>query len=279
MWAAAKSSPPLPRWSSSTRSSSGWQTGSGKENAAYALHHWSPRREQKLLTVNCAALPEQLIESELFGYERGAFSGADRARAGLFEAANGGTLFLDEVGELSAQAQAKLLRAVESKRISRLGSSEEREIDVRLVAATNRSLESEIKTGRFRQDLFFRLSAATVAIPPLRQRPQDLLLLARRFLEQACAALGRPVPAVAPATLRLLTEHAWPGNVRELKNARQHPSPLRPRPRKRLPWATSTKRSGSSSAAASPRRSRPPEASRSRPPSSSACRSAPSPAR
>ena len=195
------------------------ETGSGKENAAYALHHWSPRREQKLLTVNCAALPEQLIESELFGYERGAFSGADRARAGLFEAANGGTLFLDEVGELSAQAQAKLLRAVESKRISRLGSSEEREIDVRLVAATNRSLESEIKTGRFRQDLFFRLSAATVAIPPLRQRPQDLLLLARRFLEQACAALGRPVPAVAPATLRLLTEHAWPGNVRELKNA------------------------------------------------------------
>jgi two-component system response regulator AtoC len=195
------------------------ETGAGKENAAYALHQWSPRREQKLLTVNCAALPEQLIESELFGYERGAFSGADRARAGLFEAANGGTLFLDEVGELSAQAQAKLLRAVESKRISRLGSSEEREIDVRLVAATNRSLESEIKTGRFRQDLFFRLSAATVAIPPLRQRPQDLLLLARRFLEQACAALGRPVPALAPGTLRLLAEHAWPGNVRELKNA------------------------------------------------------------
>jgi two-component system, NtrC family, response regulator AtoC len=195
------------------------ETGVGKENAAYALHHWSPRREQKMLTVNCAALPEQLIESELFGYERGAFSGADRARAGLFEAANGGTLFLDEIGELSAQAQAKLLRAVESKRISRLGSSEEREIDVRLVAATNRSLESEIKTGRFRQDLFFRLSAATVTIPPLRQRPQDLLLLARRFLEQACAALARPVPAIAPGTLRLLAEHAWPGNVRELKNA------------------------------------------------------------
>src|SRR3954464_3896581 len=195
------------------------ETGSGKENAAFALHHWSPRREQKLLTVNCAALPEQLIESELFGYERGAFSGADRARAGLFEAANGGTLFLDEVGELSAQAQAKLLRAVENRRISRLGSSEEREINVRLVAATNRSLEGEIKAGRFRQDLFFRLSAATVAIPPLRQRPQDLLLLARRFLEQACAALGRPVPAIAPATLRLLAEHAWPGNVRELKNA------------------------------------------------------------
>src|SRR5207237_10633954 len=107
----------------------------------------------------------------------------------------------------------------ESKRISRLGSSEEREIDVRLVAATNRSLESEIKTGRFRQDLFFRLSAATVAIPPLRSRPQDLLVLARRFLEQACAALGRPVPAIAPATVRLLAEHSWPGNVRELKNA------------------------------------------------------------
>ncbi|MFL5416079.1 MAG: sigma 54-interacting transcriptional regulator [Myxococcales bacterium] len=195
------------------------ETGSGKENAAYALHHWSPRHAQKMLTVNCAALPEQLIESELFGYERGAFSGADRARAGLFEAANGGTLFLDEVGELSAQAQAKLLRAVENRRISRLGSSEEREIDVRLVAATNRSLEGEIKAGRFRQDLFFRLSAATVSIPPLRSRPQDLLLLARRFLEQACAALGKPVPAIAPATLRLLGEHGWPGNVRELKNA------------------------------------------------------------
>jgi DNA-binding NtrC family response regulator len=195
------------------------ETGSGKEIAASALHHWSPRRGEKLLTLNCAALPEGLIESELFGYEKGAFSGADRPHAGLFEAAHGGTLLLDEVGELSAQAQAKLLRVVESRRNARLGSPEEREIDVRLVAATNRPLETEVGNGRFRKDLYFRLSAATLTVPPLRDRPQDLLVLARRFLEQACAALGRPPPSLAPATLRMLAAHSWPGNVRELKNA------------------------------------------------------------
>jgi DNA-binding NtrC family response regulator len=194
------------------------ETGAGKEIAASALHHWSPRRAQKMLAVNCAALPETLIESELFGYERGAFSGADRPRAGLFEAAIGGTVFLDEVGELSAQAQAKLLRAVEMRRVSRLGSSEDREIDVRLVAATNRPLESEVKAGRFRQDLFFRLGAATLTVPPLRDRPQDLAVLARTFLERACAALGRPPLTLAPTTLKLLAAHGWPGNVRELKN-------------------------------------------------------------
>ena len=172
-----------------------------------------------MLAVNCAALPETLIESELFGYEKGAFSGADRPRAGLFEAAHGGTVFLDEVGELSAPAQAKLLRAVEMRRVSRLGSTEDRVIDVRLVAATNRPLENEVKSGRFRQDLYFRLGAATLTIPPLRDRPQDLVALARMFIERACAALGRPVLSLAPATLKLLASYSWPGNVRELKNA------------------------------------------------------------
>jgi transcriptional regulator with GAF, ATPase, and Fis domain len=195
------------------------ETGVGKELAAAALHAWSPRRRARLVALNCAALPEPLLESELFGHERGAFTGAAGVKEGYLEAAAGGTVLLDEVGDCSPEAQAKLLRALETKRITRVGSTVERPIDVRIVAATNRPLEDEVAAGRFRRDLFFRLSAATVVIPPLRDRPLDLPLLARHFLGEARSRLGRPPLALTPAALALLCEHRWPGNVRELKNA------------------------------------------------------------
>jgi DNA-binding NtrC family response regulator len=193
------------------------ETGVGKENAAFAVHFHSPRRNRPFVTLNCAAIQDTLLESELFGYEKGAFSGATGAKPGLLETTEGGTVFLDEVGELSPSAQAKLLRALETRRITRVGGVREREIDLRMVAATNRDLEEEVRSGRFRQDLFFRLSAATVVLPPLRERPRELLLLARRFLEHACGR-GCRTMRIEPATLQLLSRYAWPGNVRELKN-------------------------------------------------------------
>ena len=194
------------------------ETGVGKENAAYAVHHWS-RRSGPFIAVNCAALgPESLVDSELFGHDKGAFTGATSAKAGLFESAAGGTVFLDEVGELPLSIQAKLLRALEVRTITRLGESRERPIDVRLVAATNRSLEVEAAEGRFRQDLYFRLGGATVILPPLRDRRCEIPLLARRFLDEACARAGREAMTITPAAMQVLLTHAWPGNVRELKN-------------------------------------------------------------
>jgi two-component system response regulator AtoC len=198
------------------------ETGAGKEGAALAVHHASPRARGPFVTLNCAAIAESLVESELFGHERGAFTGAHAAKAGRLEAAHGGTLFLDEVGELPAAVQAKLLRALEDKRISRLGDVREREIDLRIVAATNRSLEAEVKAGRFRQDLFFRLGAATVVLPPLRDRPREIPMLARRFLADACARLGKEPPALSVGAMQKLTAHAWPGNVRELRNTMEY---------------------------------------------------------
>lgn len=198
------------------------ETGTGKEHAAWAVHHWSPRVNRPFLVLNCAALPESLAESELFGFERGAFSSADRPRAGLLESASGGTLFLDEVAELSLPVQAKLLRALESKRVIRLGDSRERPVDLRVVAATHRGLADEVKAGRFREDLFFRLAAAVVPLPPLRDRPCELPLLAHTFLEAACARNGRPVPRLSASVLAMLSAHTWPGNVRELKNAMEY---------------------------------------------------------
>ncbi|WP_437874493.1 sigma 54-interacting transcriptional regulator [Sorangium sp. So ce513] len=195
------------------------ETGAGKENAAAAVHRWSRRAAGPFVAVNCATLPETLVESELFGYERGAFSGAAAAKPGLLERASGGTIFLDEVGELPLGAQAKLLRALEVKRIQRLGDVREREVDVRVVAATNRDLEAECKAGRFRQDLLFRLGAAAVDLPPLRQRPREIPILARAFLARARARLGLPEVELSDAALRALAAHPWPGNVRELKNA------------------------------------------------------------
>ncbi|MEZ4401446.1 MAG: sigma 54-interacting transcriptional regulator [Kofleriaceae bacterium] len=193
------------------------ETGSGKELAAAAIHHGSARAAGPLVSINCAALPETLAEAELFGHERGAFTGATQ-RVGLLEAASGGTVFLDEIADLSPAIQAKLLRAVEVGKITRLGDTRERAIDIRLVAATHRDLALEVAAGRFRQDLLFRLNAARVVVPPLRDRRRELVLLADHLLAAACARLGRAPLALSSDVVRALYAHRWPGNVRELKN-------------------------------------------------------------
>jgi DNA-binding NtrC family response regulator len=198
------------------------ETGTGKELAAGALRFWSRRRDKPLVAINCAALPDNLAESELFGYERGAFSGAAAAKPGLLESAPGGTVFLDEVGDLSLPVQAKLLRVLEARRLTRLGSVTERPIDVRLVAATHRDLAAEVRAGRFREDLFYRLSVAVVRLPPLRARPRELPLLARRFLDDATRAQGRPALLLGEGALARLRDHPFPGNVRELKNLMEY---------------------------------------------------------
>jgi transcriptional regulator with GAF, ATPase, and Fis domain len=194
------------------------ETGTGKELAAAAVHHFSPRREGPIVSFNCAAIQESLAESELFGHEKGAFSGAVSNKAGLFETAGGGTLFLDEVGELSLPIQAKLLRVLETRRFTRVGSVAERPIDVRVVAATNRDLLAEVESGRFRRDLYFRLSAAAVWLPPLRDRPREIPLLAQSFLDAARRAPGRKAASLTNEALRRLAAYPWPGNIRELKN-------------------------------------------------------------
>ncbi len=198
------------------------ETGSGKELLASSVHHFSPRRSGRLVALNCAALHESLIESELFGHTRGAFTGAVGERVGLLEAAHGGTVFLDELGELTLPIQAKLLRALENKRITRLGETEERPIDIRLVAATHRDLTAEVKAGRFREDLYFRLSGASLVVPPLRDRLRELPMLARTFLEQACVKLGRAPLEASAGAMAALAALPWPGNVRELKNTMEY---------------------------------------------------------
>jgi transcriptional regulator with GAF, ATPase, and Fis domain len=192
------------------------------------VHHWS-KRAGSFIAVNCAAIgPDSLVESELFGHEKGAFTGAVAAKAGLFESAMGGTVFLDEVGELPLSVQAKLLRALETKMIVRLGETKERPIDVRLVAATNRSLEDEVKAGRFRQDLLFRLAGATVILPPLRDRRCEIPMLARMFLAAACTRGNRAEMTITPEAMQVLLTYGWPGNVRELKNTIEHVSAAAP---------------------------------------------------
>ena len=198
------------------------ETGTGKELAAAALHHWSARASRPLVTLNCAALQETLLESELFGHEKGAFTGAQSSKQGLLETAKGGTVLLDEIGELPLSGQAKLLRVLETKRVIRLGDVREREIDIRIVAATNRNLQDEVAGGRFRQDLFFRLSGAKVWLPPLRDRKRELPLLAQAFLREACASLGRPTMTISPGAMQVFAAYAWPGNVRELKNVMEY---------------------------------------------------------
>ena len=198
------------------------ETGSGKELAVQALHEYSRRKSARLVSLNCAALPDSLAESELFGHEKGAFSGAAASKVGFIEAAHQGTLFLDEIGELSLPIQAKLLRVFESKKLIRVGDTRERSIDVRIVAATHRNLAQEVEKGRFREDLFFRLNSAVLTLPPLRERPRELPLLARSFLDEACARAGRPPLIIAPATMELLLRHRWPGNVRELRNVMEY---------------------------------------------------------
>jgi len=193
------------------------ETGSGKELAAAAIHHGSARAKGPLVSINCAALPETLAEAELFGHERGAFTGAGQ-RAGLLESASGGTVFLDEIADLSPAIQAKLLRALEAGKITRLGDNRERAIDIRLVAATHRDLTLEVAAGRFRQDLLFRLNAARVVVPPLRDRRRELILLAEHLLAAGCKRLGREPLRLSTDVVRALYAHRWPGNVRELKN-------------------------------------------------------------
>ncbi len=194
------------------------ETGVGKENAAYAVHHWS-KRTGGFIAVNCAAIaPDSLVESELFGHDKGAFTGATAAKAGLFESAGDGTVFLDEVGELPLNVQAKLLRALATMTITRLGETKERPINVRIVAATNRSLEEEVKAGRFRQDLMHRLAGATVILPPLRDRRCEIPMLARAFLAEACKKKHCPEMTLTPDTMQVLLTYDWPGNVRDLQN-------------------------------------------------------------
>jgi DNA-binding NtrC family response regulator len=196
------------------------ESGTGKELVARELHERSSlRRRGAFVAVNCAALPSELIESELFGHEKGAFTGAAARRRGKFEQADGGTLFLDEIGDMSANVQAKLLRALEERRIERLGGSESIPVDVRVVSATHRPLEQEIEKGNFRADLFYRLQVVTVEIAPLRERREDIPILAETFARQAAERYGLPARVLAPSALRRLVEHDWPGNVRELRNA------------------------------------------------------------
>ena len=194
------------------------ETGTGKELIAKALHRLGPRRERRLVTVNCSAVVETLFESELFGHMRGAFTGATETKVGLFEHAHNGTIFLDEIGELPMPLQAKMLRAVELGEVQRVGSLESRRADVYAIAATNRDLRAEAAVGRFRSDLYFRLSMIELHIPPLRDRRDDIPYLTAAFVREFAAKLDRPIKGITPAAERLLHQAPWPGNVRELRN-------------------------------------------------------------
>jgi two-component system nitrogen regulation response regulator GlnG len=194
------------------------ESGTGKELVARALFHHSGRTAAPFLAINCAAIPESLLESELFGHEKGAFTGADRRRIGKFEQANGGTLFLDEIGDLSAAAQAKVLRVLQEQRFERVGGNETIQTDVRLIAASNKDLEAEVAAGRFRQDLLFRLNVFTIRVPPLRERREDVPLLLEHFLPRLSRDLGRNVHTLAPEALSCLLAYDWPGNVRQLQS-------------------------------------------------------------
>src|SRR5512140_3405507 len=194
------------------------ESGTGKELVARALHAQGPRRDGPFVSVSCAAIPEGLLESELFGHERGAFTGAIRRKLGRFELANGGTLFLDEVGEIPPAIQVKLLRVLQERRFERVGGEEAIDVDVRVVSATNRDLKSMAAAGSFREDLYYRLAVLPVTLPPLRERPGDVEELARFFVGKLAPRVGRRVIGFTPEALALLKGHRWPGNVRELEN-------------------------------------------------------------
>jgi two-component system NtrC family response regulator/two-component system response regulator HydG len=195
------------------------ESGTGKELVAQALHDLSPRRDKPFVKVACAALSETLLESELFGHEKGSFTGAAARREGRFELADGGTLFLDEIGEISLSVQVKLLRALQQREFERVGGVETLKVDVRVVAATNRDLATEVKTGRFREDLYYRLNVVAVTIPPLRRRKGDIPALVSHFLSRYAKSYGKQVKGLAPGMMNALLSHDWPGNVRELENA------------------------------------------------------------
>jgi two-component system, NtrC family, response regulator PilR len=194
------------------------ESGTGKELVAKAVHALSPRRDAPFVSINCAALPEMLLESELFGHMKGAFTDAHQTKKGLFETAHRGTLLLDEVGEMPLSMQAKLLRALQEKRVRRVGANEEVDVDVRVVAATNRPLEALVKERRFREDLFYRLNVIPVLVPPLRQRAEDIPLLAAHFLERFTREMGKTIGKISEEAMERLLHHSWPGNVRELEN-------------------------------------------------------------
>jgi DNA-binding NtrC family response regulator len=194
------------------------ESGTGKELVAQALHNRSSRKNRPFITVNCAAISRELVESELFGHEKGSFTGADSRRLGRFEAADGGTIFLDEIGDMPLETQAKVLRVLQEKKLERVGSTQSVEVDVRVISATHRNLEREVETSDFREDLYYRLKVVEIELPALRERAEDIPALAHRFLEQVAERLGREPRLLAPQALATLTRHAWPGNVRELRN-------------------------------------------------------------
>ena len=193
-------------------------SGSGKELVSRAIHWHSGRRDGAFVAVNCAAIPETLLESELFGHERGAFTGADRKRRGLFVEAQGGTLLLDEIAEMPQSLQVKLLRALQDRVVRPVGGNEEIKVDLRLISATNRDLPAFVRQGKFREDLYYRLAVIPIRIPSLRERPEDIPLLAEHFLKRAAAGMGKEIEGFDEEALKWLHEHSWPGNVRELEN-------------------------------------------------------------
>ncbi|HSV17604.1 MAG TPA: sigma-54 dependent transcriptional regulator [Casimicrobiaceae bacterium] len=195
------------------------ESGTGKELVARAIHDASHRRDRPLVKINCAALPRELVESELFGHEKGSFTGATQQRRGRFEIADGGTLFLDEIGELPLEAQAKLLRVLQEREFERVGGTQTLKVDVRIVAATNRDLQSQVAGSRFRPDLYFRLNVFPIRVPPLRERPEDIPQLVERFAASSSRRTGRPFTSVAPAFLERARAYHWPGNIRELENS------------------------------------------------------------
>jgi DNA-binding NtrC family response regulator len=202
------------------------ESGTGKELVAQALHNRSSRRSRPFVAVNCAAISPELVESELFGHEKGAFTGADARRQGRFEAADGGTIFLDEIGDMAPDTQAKVLRVLQERSFERVGGNNPIQVDVRVVAATHRNLEEEVKKGRFREDLYYRLKVVEVLLPPLRERSEDVPALAQRFLEQVNERLGREKQRLSEGSLARLVQHPWPGNVREIRNAIEQASVL-----------------------------------------------------
>jgi len=195
------------------------ESGTGKELVAQALHERSSRKKRPFVAVNCAAISKELVESELFGHEKGAFTGADARRTGRFETAQGGTVFLDEIGDMPRETQAKVLRVLQERSFERVGGNATVRADVRVVAATHRDLEAEVRAGRFREDLYYRLRVVEIVLPPLRERSEDVPALAERFLAQVAERLGRKRMPITPAAMGRLAAHAWPGNVRELRNA------------------------------------------------------------
>ncbi len=194
------------------------ESGTGKDLVARAIHHHSPRRDRPFVKINCAALPENLMESELFGYEKGAFTGAVTSKPGKFEQADTGTAFLDEIGDVPPAVQVKLLRVLQEREFERLGSNKTRQIDVRVLAATNADLRAALESGEFREDLFYRLNVVPINMPPLRERREDIPALAEHFIREYAAELGSPVTSISDEALRFLARHRWPGNVRELQN-------------------------------------------------------------